>query len=213
MWLWVNKSLKLSLNFLVSKRNNWYLHHRVVDEDKWNKWNEMMHLWNPEHDTWHLINANKLVLNIYIFVLLVIFHVLALIQPHVRLRRQERLLAWYNLGKEGLLVSDFQRYSPDLSRAFWNSRKDSSALQKIHTARNRNAPRETGKDRNRSPNWPTWIHGLGLSRVRCVTLRACHSVAPGMGCVNATRHCSCQKLTGRSITCSYKGLSIRWGYP
>lgn len=79
MWFWVNKSLKLSFNFFVFKRNNWYLYYRVVDEDKWNKWNEMMYLWNFEYDIWYLINVNKLVLNIYIFVLLVIFYVLVFI--------------------------------------------------------------------------------------------------------------------------------------
>lgn len=58
-------------------------------------------------------------------------------------------------GDEGPLVPDSQSHSPDLSRAFGNSREESSELQNIHTPRNQNAPRDTRKDRNGSPSWPT----------------------------------------------------------
>ena len=58
-------------------------------------------------------------------------------------------------GEEEPLVSDSSSHPPDLSRAFWNSREESSKLQNIHTSRNKNASRETGKGRNGSPRGPT----------------------------------------------------------
>lgn len=70
--------------------------------------------------------------------------VLALIQPHVRLLT----------GEEGLSISDFESYSPDLSRHSGILEKNPLNFKTYIPPRNRHAPRER-KDRNGSPNWAT----------------------------------------------------------
>ena len=70
--------------------------------------------------------------------------VLALIQPHVRLLT----------GEEGLSISDFESYSPDLSRHSGILEKNPLNFKTDIPPRNRHAPRER-KDRNGSPSWAT----------------------------------------------------------